>query len=142
MLVVFPLGLLATSFAFDIAWMVSGNPTFGIVSFWMVTAGVIFAVPTSSFGLIDWLGIPRGTRAKAIGMQHGIGNLIVTALFAVSWMLRYSTGGPSTTAMAVSALAVVIALFTAWMGAELVGRLSVGVDEDAHVDAPSSLKVR
>jgi uncharacterized membrane protein len=33
MLIVFPLGLLATSFAFDVAYLFTGDGTFGIVSF-------------------------------------------------------------------------------------------------------------
>jgi hypothetical protein len=35
-----------------------------------------------------------------------------------------------------------LALFTGWLGGELVDRLGVGVDEGAHVDAPSSLSSR
>jgi len=30
-------------------------------------------------------------------------------------------------------------LITGWLGGELVGRLGVGVDEGAHLNAPSSL---
>jgi uncharacterized membrane protein len=142
MLIVFPLGLFATSFIFDIAWLITGNADFGVVSFWMILAGVIGALAAAVFGLIDWLAIPRGTRAKAIGAQHGIGNVIVTVLFAVSWMLRWSVGRPSPTATFVSALGIVIALVTAWMGNELVSRLGIGVDEGAHADAPSSLRVK
>jgi hypothetical protein len=33
-------------------------------------------------------------------------------------------------------------LITGWLGGELVDRLGVGVDEGAHVNAPSSLKSR
>jgi hypothetical protein len=33
------------------------------------------------FGLIDWLGIPASTRAKSIGMWHGLGNVVVMLLF-------------------------------------------------------------
>ena len=35
-----------------------------------------------------------------------------------------------------------LALVTGWLGGELVDRLSVGVDEGAHVNAPSSLSSR
>lgn len=34
------------------------------------------------------------------------------------------------------------ALFTGWLGGELVDRLGVGVDEGAHLDAPNSLTTR
>ena len=35
-----------------------------------------------------------------------------------------------------------LALVTGWLGGELVDRLGVGVDEGAHVNAPSSLTHR
>jgi hypothetical protein len=35
-----------------------------------------------------------------------------------------------------------LALFTGWLGGELVDRLSVGVDDGAHLNAPSSLTTR
>jgi uncharacterized membrane protein len=35
-----------------------------------------------------------------------------------------------------------LALVTGWLGGELVDRLGVGVDDGAHLDAPSSLSGR
>ena len=39
----------------------------------------------------------------------------------------------------VQVLAVLIGGVAAWFGSELVDRLGIGVDQDAHPDAPSSL---
>ncbi|MEV4537495.1 hypothetical protein AB0J82_27325 [Asanoa sp. NPDC049518] len=36
-------------------------------------------------------------------------------------------------------VAVLVAGGAAWLGAELVDRLGIGVDPDAHPDAPSSV---
>jgi uncharacterized membrane protein len=143
MLIVFPLGLLATSFFFDIGWLISKAENIGIVSYWMIIAGVISALIAAVFGLVDWMAIPSNTRAKRIGAQHGIGNVVVVVLFIGSWLLR--RGNPATPpmfALALSAIAVCIALVTGWLGGELVDRLAIGVDEGAHVDAPSSLSGR
>ncbi|HJW95604.1 MAG TPA: DUF2231 domain-containing protein [Thermoanaerobaculia bacterium] len=143
MLIVFPLGLLATSFFFDIGWLVSKAGNIGIVSYWMIIAGVIGGLISAVFGLVDWLAIPSGTRAKAIGAWHGIGNVFVVVLFIGSWLLR--RGDPSTPpmlAIVLSAIAVCTALVTGWLGGELVDRLAIGVDEGAHADAPSSLSGR
>ena len=38
-----------------------------------------------------------------------------------------------------SYIGVITALFGSWLGGELVERLGVGVDEDANLNAPSSL---
>ena len=143
MLIVFPLGLLATSFFFDIGWLVTKAENLGIVSYWMIIAGVIGALLAAVFGLIDWMAIPANTRAKRIGATHGIGNVVVVVLFIGSWLLRRGTPAtPPVTALALSAIAVCIALFTGWLGGELVDRLAIGVDEGAHPDAPSSLSGR
>jgi Predicted membrane protein len=88
MLVVFPLGLLVTAFIFDIVYLVNGAAHWGIVSFWMIGAGIIGGLIAALFGWIDWFAIPVGTRAKSIGLTHGLGNVVVLALFAVSWFLR------------------------------------------------------
>jgi uncharacterized membrane protein len=143
MLIVFPLGLLATSFFFDVARLTLGKPELGAVSYWMIFAGVIGGLLAAVFGLIDWLAIPGGTRAKMIGMWHGGGNVIVTGLFAASWFLRRPAPmQPPSMAIILSGIAVGLALITGWLGGELVDRLGVGVDEGAHLDAPSSLSGR
>jgi uncharacterized membrane protein len=141
MLIVFPLGLLVTSVVFDIIHLVTDDPIFATVSYWMIAAGVIGGVLAAIFGLVDWLSIPAGTRAKTIGLWHGLGNVAVVALFAVSWYLRRgdSTHIPSTEAFVVSVVAVGLGTVTAWLGGELVDRLGVGIDRGAHLDAPSSL---
>jgi uncharacterized membrane protein len=143
MLIVFPLGLLATSLFFDIARLASGNPQWALISFWLIAVGVVSGLLAALFGLIDWLAIPPDTRAKRIGLYHGLGNTVVIALFAASWFLRRDDlGNPTGVAVTLSVLAVLLALVTAWMGGELVDRLGVGVEDGAHLDAPSSLSGR
>ena len=141
MLIVFPLGLLATSLFFDIAYLITNRAELARVAYWMIFAGVIGALLAAVFGLIDWLGIPAGTRAKRLGAYHGIGNVIVVAIFAASWWLRRGDPStPPTMAIVLSAIAVAIALVTGWLGGELVDQLGIGVYEQANPDAPSSLE--
>lgn len=67
----------------------------------------------------------------------------VLIVFALSWWMRRDAPGlPSSLAVAVSFFAFGMALLTGWLGGELVGRLGVGVDDGANVDAPSSLTNR
>ena len=143
MLIVFPLGLLATSLVFDIVYLATGTPKFAEISFWMIASGIVGGLLAAVFGLVDWLAIPSQTRAKRIGALHGIGNVVVTGLFAVSWLLRYGAPtAPGGASIVLSVLGVGLALVTGWLGGELVDRLSIGVDEGAHPDAPSSLSGR
>jgi hypothetical protein len=49
---------------------------------------------------------------------------------------------PPVPALVLSFLGGAFALGTAWLGGELVDRLAIGVDDDAHVNAGSSLERR
>ncbi len=141
MLVVFPLGVLATAVVFDIIYLISESLTWPFVAYWMMAAGIVGALIAAPFGTIDWLAIPRGTRARRIGAIHGIGNGVVTLLFVASWLLRNPYEPPTTLALVCSFGGAVLSLLTAWLGGELVSRLGVGVYEDAGLDASNSLTV-
>jgi uncharacterized membrane protein len=143
MLIVFPLGLLATAVAFDIVGLSTGDGSWFGISFWMIAAGIIGGLLAAVFGLVDWWAIPSGTRAKRIGLWHGVGNVVVVLLFITSWFIRRpAPSQPSTGALVLGFVAVVLALVTGWLGGELVDRLGVGVDRGAHLDAPNSLSGR
>ena len=143
MLIVFPLGLLAMAVIFDLLAIGLGNGYWSEIAYWMIAAGVVTGLLAAPFGLIDWFAIPSGTRAKRIGAVHGLGNVIVIGMFALSWLMRGDAPrSPETLALALSFAAGALALFTGWLGGELVDRLAVGVDDGAHVDAPSSLTTR
>src|SRR5258705_87877 len=139
-LIVFPLGLLSTAVLFDVLHLITRNPVWSTVSFWMIVAGIVGGLVAALFGLIDFLAIPSGTRARKIGIIHGITNLIVVILFGGSWLLRrdYPTE-PSSAALACSFLGVVLASAGGWFGGELVECLAVGVDPEANLNAPNSL---
>jgi uncharacterized membrane protein len=141
MLITLPLGLLGTAVVFDILYLVTDTDGFATASFYMLAAGIIGGLLAAVFGLIDWLAIPAGTRAKRVGLWHGVGNVVVVVLFAVSWLLRRGQADyqPDGLAFWLGVVAVLLALVTAWAGGELVERLGVGVDEGANLDAPSSL---
>jgi uncharacterized membrane protein len=62
-------------------------------------------------------------------------------LFAISWFLREQAVAwhPSTAALTLSFVGIVIVIGTAWLGGELVEQLGVGIAPGADVNAPSSL---
>lgn len=141
MLIVLPLGLFLMAVFTDIAYLATGNATFAVVSYWDITGGIAGGLLAAIFGFIDWWAIPSGTRAKALGLYHGAGNVIVVVLFLVSCLMRDRAEGhiPSMTASLLIFAGIVVGAVTGWMGGELVDRLGVGVDDGAHLDAPNSM---
>lgn len=141
MLVVIPLGLFTTAAIFDAIYLMDGPSVLSVVVYWNIVAGILGGLIAAVPGAIDWRAIPAGTRAKRIGALHGISNVIVVVLFALSAYLRSDNANyaPSVVALVFSYSAIGLAIIAGWLGGELVDRLGVGVDEGAHLNAPSSL---
>jgi uncharacterized membrane protein len=144
MLIVLPLGLLSGAIIFDVIHLITGGVQWSTVSYWLIPAGIATGLLAAIFGLLDWTKIPGGTRAKRIGAIHGIGNVVVVALFGASWYVRSSGiyDDPGLLALCLSFAGGALSLVTGWLGGELVDRMGVGVDDGAHLDAPSSLSGR
>ncbi|MGH6648257.1 DUF2231 domain-containing protein [Aquabacterium sp.] len=141
MLIVFPLGLLGASVFFDLAYRMLHIQALAEVAYWTQVGGLIGGVVAAPFGLIDWMAIPKGTRAKAIGALHGGTNVLVLLLFLASCLLRHEAEGHvSTVATALAIGGLAFSMVSAWLGGELVSRLGVGVSAKAHLNAPSSLR--
>jgi len=139
-LIVFPLGLLSTAVVFDAIYLIWGNQTMAVVAYWMIIAGIVGGLIAAPFGWIDWAKIPSGTRAKTVGLMHGLTNTLVLLLFVASWAMRYDLPEfPPTMASILAFAGFGLSMLGGWLGGELVERLGVGVDEGAHLNAPNSL---
>jgi uncharacterized membrane protein len=141
MLIALPLGLLVSSLAWDIVYLATGNPMWGTIAFWTIIGGLIGGVLAAIPGFVDWLDIPKGTRAKRIGWLHLVLNLALVALFALSAYLRWRTGyeTPGVGQMVFGWIGLAIGTVSAWFGGELVERMGVAIHPNANLNAPSSL---
>lgn len=141
MLIPIPLGMFLGTFVFDLLYLFTDDRQYATVSFFMIATAVVGGVLAIVSGAVDFGAISKGTRARRVGTVHAIGNDIVVALFAASWLLRLgpSDHEPSALALTLTFVGTAMSLLTGWLGGELVERLGVGVDEDAHLDASSSL---
>jgi uncharacterized membrane protein len=140
MLIPLPLGLFVMSVIFD-ALTLATDWDMAVVSYWNLVAGIVTGLLAAVFGTIDWLAIPPDTRAKRIGAVHGVGNVVVVLLFLGAVVIRRDEPGyvPPPPAFLLEVLALGLAAVTGWLGGELVDRLGVGVDDGAHLNAPSSI---
>ncbi len=141
MLIVLPLGLLSTGVLFDALYLITGTEGFASVAYWNIAVGILGGLLAAVFGFIDWLAIPADTRARRIGLWHGLGNLVIVVLFVASWLARPAdhTYAPNLLPFILGLAGAGLALVTAWLGGELVYRLRVAVDDDASLNASSSL---
>jgi uncharacterized membrane protein len=144
MLVPVPAGLFMVGALLDIIDIFVDAAWIATVSFWNIALGCIAALVAALFGVIDLTKVPRGTRAKRVGVMHASGNVVALVLFAAAVWMRSGIQQHQTDPLALTLEIVAFALLgvAAWLGGELVDRLGIGVDDGAHVDAPNSLRTK
>jgi uncharacterized membrane protein len=142
MMVAVPIGLLTGTVLFDLIALATDRSSFRSAAALTLGTGVLAAAAAAVPGWVDWASIPKGTRARRVGLAHGLGNAAVIVGFGVSYLLRLTQADwkAPATALLFSFGAAVVMSVTSWLGGELVERHGVGVRSDASLDAPSSLR--
>jgi uncharacterized membrane protein len=91
-LVTVPLGAWTSSLIFDIASHIVDEPGFLTRgSEWLIGIGIVGALAAATFGFLDLLAIPTGTRAFRTGLVHMSLNLGVTVAYVVNFLWRQGT---------------------------------------------------
>jgi uncharacterized membrane protein len=137
MLVTFPIGAFGLSVASDALHTVVGEKKYSQAATLALDFGLASAALAIPFGLIDWLAIPQGTRAKRVGLWHAIGNVAMLGLFGASRWARVREES-SLEAKYLSGAAFMLSGVTAWLGGELVDRYGIGVKGLVIEEAPPS----
>lgn len=137
-MVMFPIGALGLSVVSDALHTLKGRRLYASTARLALDYGLVTAAAAAPFGVIDWLGIGRRTRAKRVGALHAVGNLAVLGLFAASRLLRTGERAPAP-AKWLSGAGLALSGATAWLGGELVNRHGIGVSDVIGQDLPSSL---
>jgi uncharacterized membrane protein len=141
-LVVVPVGLLAATPLWDVLHLATRSPLWAQMAFFCMVAGLLTGVVAAVPGVIDWMALPRGTRARRIGTLHAALWVVTLSLFLIDASVRAAAGyaRPPVGAIALGWLALSFGLVAGWLGAELVERLGVSVHDGAHLEADSSLR--
>ena len=127
MLVPFPIVCFVGAFATDIAFMGSGGPAWANASTWLLGVGVGMALLAATAGFIDFFGDPL-VRGHSDAVKHMIANISAVALEAINLVLRLGDAASIGSAgVYMSGIAVLILLYSGWIGGELVFRHGVGV---------------
>ena len=128
--------------AIKVLWRLLGEQ-WALIAYWLIIVGVVSGLGAALFGFLDFTKIPGGTRAKRVARLHGLGNVVMVLLFVGSWFLRKDTIlEPPLLASLLCFAGAALSGLTGWLGGELVDRLGVGVEDGAHLNAPSSLSGR
>jgi uncharacterized membrane protein len=130
MLVPFPIVCFVGALLTDITYWRTGEMMWADFSAWLVTVGVIMGWLAAIAGLIDFLG-SRFVRAQPPVWWHAIGNVIALVLATCNMLVHSRDAWTSVvpTGVILSAIVVLILLFTGWMGWSMVYRYRVGVVE-------------
>src|SRR5688572_18644935 len=88
MMVAFPIGAFGLAVTSDLLRAGSSDRRYEHTAARAIDFGLASAALAAPFGLIDWLAIPSGTRAKRVGSWHALGNAALIGLFIGSRWLR------------------------------------------------------
>ena len=137
--VTIPIGAWVGSLVLDIASK-SGDDGGALArgAYWMIGVGIVGALVAALFGFLDFLAVPRGTRALKVALTHMLFNLAVVALFVASFIWRADRGATketSTGLFVLSGIALALLLVSGWLGGMLAYHYGVRVaDEDTQLD--------
>jgi uncharacterized membrane protein len=134
-LVTVPIGAWICSLVFDIASHVDDDPGFLTRgSEWLIAIGIIGAALAALFGLLDFVKIPKGTRAAKTALAHMTLNVVVLAAYLVNFFWRHGgyTAGHAVSAGQLILSIVALALLSAsgYLGGELAYRYGVRVADE------------
>ena len=138
-LVTVPIGAWVASLIFDIIAFASSTDeaVFAEGAYWLILIGIIGAVLAAVFGLVDLLGIGRGTRAFKTGLMHMGLNLTVVVLFVIDFIIRAAGDYEEATVagLIITIIALLLLSASGYLGGELAYRFGVRVaDEDTQAE--------
>ncbi len=134
MLVVFPLGLLFTSFLFDLLYLWRKDHFWARAAFWLMSVGTAGALASVATGLFDYSSIPMPSQARQTATLHLYLGLTVVALYSLQLWLRRSHSVPvreyrrhSWGLLVLSFVSVQAIGLQGWLGGEVSHVHGVGV---------------
>lgn len=128
MLVPFPIACFVGALITDIVYWKTAQMIWSTFSAWLIVAGLVMGGFAALAGLIDFAS-NRAIRSQRPAWPHAVGNLVVWIIAFINAFVHSRDAWTSVvpTGLTLSAITVVILLFTAWLGGSMVYRHRVGV---------------
>lgn len=90
MFVHFPIALYAAVIVFDVMSIISPSPALVLAGTYLLIGAFVGTGIAALLGLVDWLGMVRGSAKRRLATRHMIVQLITAAIFVVVFILRWS----------------------------------------------------
>jgi len=128
MLIPFPIVCFIGTLAVDVVFLRSGNVNWAIASRYLLGVGIVMAALAAVAGLTDFFGDKRIQGPDAI--KHMLANVTAVVLEIVNFVLRFhSDAAIRSIGVYLSAIVVLILVYSGWKGGDLVFRHGIGVNE-------------
>ncbi len=138
MLVIYPIALITLAVVTDIVLFSTDAARWSDFSVWLLVFGIGGGAIAAGAGWLDWLGLPKGSRAKTIGLYHAGVNNAALLLAGISLLLRVLDDNETSLLRFLLLLLAVGAIgIGGYLGGELIYKLGVAVDRQAF-DAASA----
>lgn len=130
MLVQFPIVCFIGALVTDVVFLNNHDAGWATASRYLLGIGIVMAALAAVAGLTDFMGDERILCADAV--KHMLANVTALVLEVVNFFIRLNSDDPiASTGIILSAVTVLILLYSGWMGGKLVFKHGIGVD-DAH----------
>lgn len=131
MLIPFPIVCFVLAFVVDVL-ISRGDTGLFAASKWLLGIGLLFAALAAVAGVVDFLGDDR-IRRLGDALKHMIANVTAVVLELVNLVLRLRDPEfVASTGVYISAIVVLLLLYSGWKGGNLVYRHGVGVQHPTH----------
>jgi uncharacterized membrane protein len=127
MLVPFPIVCFIGTLIADIVFINNGDPGWATASRYLLGIGLVMAALAAFAGLTDFMGDDR-IRRSGDALKHMIANVAAVVLEIVNFFIRLRSDQQIPhTGVILSAVVVLILLYSGWKGGDLVFRHGIGV---------------
>jgi uncharacterized membrane protein len=129
MLIPFPIVCFIGTLVADIVYLNNGDAGWATASRWLLGIGIVMAALAAVAGLTDFMGDSR-IRGLSHAIQHMLANVTVVVLEIVNFVLRMGGNDAiGSVGVYLSAVAVLILIFSGWRGGDLVYKHGIGVED-------------
>ena len=129
MLIPFPIVCFIGTLVTDVMYVRNQDAGFATASHWLLIVGLVMAALAAVAGLTDFLGDKRIQGGDAV--KHMLANVTAVVLELANLLLRLRNDDViASTGVYISAVVVLILVYSGWKGGDLVYRHGIGVHDE------------